>query len=354
MRIIKKIALFLALNILAAVCLQFMLSSPVQYPILYEQCKEGEYNTLILGHSFAERGLDPEQLQLEEGDRAFNMCIGGAPFHNIYYQLRDLHEAHPLKRVFLDIYWPYWTNSLYSANYIDFDFQLFRMMSPAARWEFAREELLYENYNKTCFPYKLDNHALENVKDLPRIAELKLDPRYRSGSPEILLEMNDPETSRYMGNGFFYLTGYADQLEADYKFWHFEPADISDQALEDFDRIAEYCHENGIELYCVETALLPFRLQNENHGESHDYFAQFFASRDVHYVDMNYVKYELLPRDCRNYVDTDGHMNGEMAGRHSALLREIIQSEDPDSYFEKSYQDVLAGIADYEAGKSGS
>lgn len=349
MRTIKKLLIFLLLNLLAIGTLRFLLTSPVQYPILYKECKEGQYNTLIVGHSLAEKGFHPDMLELEEGDRVFNMCIGGAPFHNIYYQIRDLHETHPLKRVYLELYWPYWTQSLYSANYIEFDQKMLAMMSAPARMEFLREERLYENYNQTFFPYKLDKTTLDTLKDAPTVARIKLDPRYRAKSPEMIMEMNDPQAVHYEGDGFFYVLQENTIEDPGYDYWIFEEEKISEDAVADFHRIADYCEAQGIELICVESALPPIRLRNENHQVSHDWFAALCAGRNLPYYDMNFVSFQKLPRTYRDYEDVDGHMIGEMAIRQATLLGEIVTAQDPDSYFEESFADVLASLDTWEA-----
>lgn len=347
MRIFKRLAVFLCANLLLSLALQFLLSAPSQQPIRYAEFERGEYNAVILGHSLAERGFAPAELQTEEGDRVFNFCIGGAPFHNLPYLLMGLQETHPLKKVYLELYWPYWTEKLYGVNYVDYDNQLLDMLPESARRAFIKEERLFENYNKTLFPYKLDSGTLNQLGNLPEALRIKTDPRYREKSPEMLSIMNDPEEFGYGGDGFVYVKDGAGYLDGDYPFRQFSERKLSREAIEDFDRIVDFCRENGIELICLESALLPIRLQNENHGESHDWFAALCRSRNVAYYDMNYVDYALLPRGAEDYSDTDGHMAVHLARRQTGLLKQILQSEEPDRFFEPDYEAVLAGMEAY-------
>ena len=133
-----------------------------------------------------------------------------------------------------------------------------------------------------------------------------------------------------------------------YDYWIFEEEKISEEAVADFHRIADYCEAQGIELVCIESALPPIRLRNENHQVSHDWFAQLCAERDLPYYDMNFVSFDRLPRTYADYEDVDGHMTGEMATKQASLLREIVTAQDPDSYFEGCFTDVLHSLDAWE------
>ena len=62
----------------------------------------------------------------------------------------------------------------------------------------------------------------------------------------------------------------------------------------------------------------------------------------------------VLPRDDSAYVDTEGHMYGELAESYSELLAQVLMEDamgtlDESRYFYNSYQDMYASmVQDYE------
>ena len=59
---------------------------------------------------------------------------------------------------------------------------------------------------------------------------------------------------------------------------------------------------------------------------------------------MNYVKKEYLGQKNSDFVDEDGHMMGEFSQKHTRVLSEILQSDDPDKFFYTDYQEVLNNL----------
>ena len=101
---------------------------------------------------------------------------------------------------------------------------------------------------------------------------------------------------------------------------------------------------DDIELVCVQSALPPYRLQNENMDDAHEYFAELCGEYDVPFYDFNYLKDEYLSRTDDDYVDLDGHMMGELADRQSAVLGQILIAENKKEFFYDNYDDVLSHL----------
>ena len=90
------------------------------------------------------------------------------------------------------------------------------------------------------------------------------------------------------------------------------------------------------------------RLQHENHDEIHEFFTDLTESRGVRLIDMNYLKFRYLPRTAEDYMDSDGHMQENLAQRQAELLKEITFADDESVYFEDNYESVLQGIEEYQ------
>jgi hypothetical protein len=94
----------------------------------------------------------------------------------------------------------------------------------------------------------------------------------------------------------------------------------------------------------VQSALPPYRVQNENMDEVHEYFTELCSEYQVPFYDLNYLKNEFLSRTDDDYVDLDGHMMGELADRQSAVLGQILISENKEAFFYDNYDDVLNNL----------
>ena len=129
---------------------------------------------------------------------------------------------------------------------------------------------------------------------------------------------------KYLGRGFRY---GLKKSGVEWPKFDFSKGNIKQENIEAFKKIAEYCKDNDIELICVQSALPPYRLQNENMDEVHEYFTELCSEYQVPFYDLNYLKDEYLSRTDDDYVDLDGHMMGELADRQSAVLGQILISE---------------------------
>lgn len=116
---------------------------------------------------------------------------------------------------------------------------------------------------------------------------------------------------------------------------------IKGENLEAFENIVDYCEKNNIELICVQSALPPSRLKNENMDDVHEYFIKLCDKYGVPFYYLNYLKSEYLSRTDDDYVDIDGHMMGELADKQSVVLSRLLLDNNKSLYFYDDYNEVL-------------
>jgi hypothetical protein len=116
---------------------------------------------------------------------------------------------------------------------------------------------------------------------------------------------------------------------------------VKQENIKAFNRIVKYCKSNDIELFCIQSALPPYRIENENLDDVHEYFTQLCKKYDTPFYDMTYLKQEYLNRTDDDYVDLDGHMLGELAERYSKVLGDVLIADDNEDYFYNDYDEVL-------------
>ena len=97
-----------------------------------------------------------------------------------------------------------------------------------------------------------------------------------------------------------------------------------------FNRIAEFCRKNGIELTVITTPVPQKTLDAfaGSYGQSHQYFKNLLEGWGLEYYNFNYMKPELMDRGMEGYWDYDGHMDGIKAQEFSTLLGRLLGSLD--------------------------
>ena len=111
----KKFILIALIVIVLSSLLIFLFGQPTAFSLKLGEFKTGNYSTVVLGHSFSTFGIDPHVYG--DGTEMFNMANPSFPFEDIPYLLKELDKHSEINRVYLETYFPFWKDSLYS----DFD-----------------------------------------------------------------------------------------------------------------------------------------------------------------------------------------------------------------------------------------
>lgn len=338
MRTFKKIAGFIIVNLIVVVSLTFMLAKPSVVKLLMKEAKNVECDTLIIGESHAVNGYNPLALSNKTGHEVFNISRGLMPLPNLSYILEEVNVDSQYKRVILDLDASYFEDD--NKGNIGTDTCLLFKLTGNRQFSYIKNILLKENYNDIFADYNAD---ASTVKQIPRNLKCKLRKSYFTGGELAIQSTYSMIVSAvgcydYASRGF--LRGIK-KSDAEYVSKYFEENNIKQENVEAFKKIVKYCKDNDIELICVQSALPPYRLQNENMDEVHEYFIELCSEYNVPFYDLNYLKNEYLSRTDDDYVDLDGHMMGELADRQSMVLGQILISENKEAFFYDNYDDVL-------------
>lgn len=341
MRTFKRIAGFVLTNLAVIVLLHLMLAQPSVLKVLLKEAKGQEFNTLIVGQSHGETGYDPYVLSDVTGDETFNLSRRLMPVVDLSYIIGEANASGQYKRVILDLDPSYWDGNHKSTFGSDTNL-LFRLTG--GRWvAYVKDILLKDNYSDAFVDYSVN---AETVKQIPKNVKGKLNWAYLTSSeasiPNTYAVIGASSWYEYVGRGFRYGIKNSGGLSLD---WNFDRKDIDPENTEAFKKMAEYCKKHGVELVCVQSALPPHRLRKENMDAVHEYFTELCGEYGVPFYDLNYLKAEYLARTDDNYVDLDGHMMGELADRQSAVLGQILISDDADAFFYDNYDDVLSHLS---------
>ena len=337
MRIFKKLLGFIIVNLIVIVSLTFTLAQPSVLKVLVKEAKNGEYNTLIVGESHGETSYDPYVISDITGSQTINLSRRLMPVVNLSYIMEEANAKGQYKRVILDLDPSYWDAD--HKGTFGTDTNLLCRLTGSRWYEYVKNILIKDNYNDTFADYYLN---ASTVNRIPQNLKCKLNTPYLTGDESSIKNtysiIGINSNFEYIGRGFRY---GLKKSGVEWPSWDFNENNIKSENLEAFRKIVVYCKDNDIELICVQSALPPYRLQNENMDEVHDYFTELCGKYDVPFYDLNYLKKEYLSRTDDDYVDLDGHMMGTLADRQSAVLGQILISENKDAFFYDNYSDVL-------------
>ena len=340
MRTFKKIAGFIIVNLIVVVSLTFMLAQPSVLKILLKEAKSEECDTLIIGESHGETSYNPYVMSDVTGDQVFNLSRRLMPVVNLSYIMEEANANDLYKRVILDLDPSYWDDD--HKGTFGSDTNLFFRLT-GSRWiDYVKNILAKDNYNDTFADYNV-NAVM--VKRIPQNLKCKLNKAYLTGEESSIQNtysiIGAVGSFEYKGRGFRY---GLKKSGVEWPSWDFNESNIKEENVEAFKKIVKYCKDNDIELICVQSALPPYRVQNENMDEVHEYFTELCSEYQVPFYDLNYLKNEFLSRTDDDYVDLDGHMMGELADRQSAVLGQILISENKEAFFYDNYDDVLNNL----------
>lgn len=340
-----RLLCFIALNIVLMIAFSYLLTQP---SILRAELKEIQgdrnYDTIVVGDSHGETAVDPEILDRELSCRSYNCARRIMPVKDIFYLMREVCYHNDPKTILYEIdpfYWSVPGISLGNDTSI-----FFSGYDSKNRWDYFLNEMLTQPFANVIADFRF---APRNVAQIPGTAWVKLQPDYIMHSeksiPLIMKALYLGEQYEYRGRGFRYGFAYSRSMNESFSFTKFKAKKVAGGNPEYFRKMAEFCRKKGIRLVCFISALPPYRLQNENENDAHDYFTSLCEKEGVEFYDLNYLKKDLLPRTDYDYVDLDGHMMGELAGRQTKVLCRILKdSRDAACMFAKSYQEVLDGL----------
>lgn len=337
MRTFRKIAGFIIVNLIVVVSLIFMLAQPSVLKILLKEAKNEKCNTLIIGESHGETSYAPYVMSDVTGEQVFNLSRRLMPVVNLSYIMEEANANGQYKRVILDLDPSYWDEDHKGTFGSDTNL-LFRLTG--SRWfDYVKNVLAKDNYNDTFADY---NFKASTIKKIPMNIKCKINKAYWKCDDtfveSIYFTTGVADNFKYKGRGFRY---GLKKSGIEWPSWDFNESNIKQENIEAFKKIVKYCKDNYIELVCVQSALPPYRLQNENMDKVHEYFTELCSEYQVPFYDLNYLKDEYLSRTDDDYVDLDGHMMGELADRQSAVLGQILISENKEAFFYDNYDDVL-------------
>lgn len=307
----------------------------INYILRQTESSEENYNQFILGASHAKCAIDPAEIEQVSDDTVLNMAIGGETIKDSYYLLQELDRKHDIDRIVLDIDYNYWFGNQGEGCFAEaFLYNQYSWTSPV-KWKYLVENTQYMDFRNAFskrFVYEYSASGIAaNIKrktsDSYKEADIySLTPQEMGG--------------HYAGKGFFEQTlpegnPVGERYVKKQIGKQNEP--INDYPVKYFEKLVAYCDKHDIDMVCVTTPITPSSMKRLGVETAYAKLTELFDKHDIPYYDLNRLKFSVLSRKDKDYVDKEGHMGAELANRYSEVLAKLLKEHWDGTLEESDY-----------------
>lgn len=256
-----------------------------------------------------------------------------------YYLLMESNRHNNVKRVIYDLDYQYWCN--YAEREFEDCFIYTWLPFSKVKIKYIADNLLTKDfrtvYSKRWAYETSPSSIMNNLK-------VKSSAAYRNYSMDAV-EIHDAG-GPYVAKGFFYRDMKMDSIvPSDIVAW--DENGISGKVLDSFEKTAQYCKKNNIELVCVTSPITPTTAVNGYSEQAGAYFTRLCEEYGVEYYDFNLLTMDTLPRTDDDFFDEEGHMLGELADRYSDILASVLLDKcDKSTAFYGTYAQLERAVCE--------
>lgn len=273
-------------------------------------------DVIILGTSNGMSDLDPDAMLEGTGKSGHNLCVGGEYPVDAYYLTKLILEKQKPETVIFELSPGYFTTEKEKGN----NYLLFYHEFPLsfAKAEYYMATMLDCDFRSPLFAF----HEYELSFELSKAK----DTLYQKLTDNYDVSYLKGTVQEYHENGFIEKYPVSVENFPGYSPTLFSEDEVKKTNMEYLDRLIQLCKENDIEFIATTMPLSAVMLvqEEESYRKAWDYFAEYFRMQGVTYYNFNREYYMNFGHELTNYVDYDGHMNGESARAFSKVFGELV------------------------------
>ena len=327
-----RIAVTLIVFILCDVLISYVLVPyGTKSEVMWWEYRQAEQlDTIIIGDSLTQRGVDPDVLDPLCGTHSLNMATNGQEAVESYLALRQAFKDHPeVKRVIYGLELSMLTKTPRAAHLSGFLTEKWKGESAAEIYGDIRYALKGDDFLSTpdsiniLFPWVKQHCYFKNV---PRNIKTRLDGL----DPGQASSINDEDWT-YIDNGFggySLVIDYNTIGQSDYmNYYH--PRKIREENMDHLLEICRLCRENGVEMIAVAPPMPEFNLfaMKDKYEEFYGQIEEELASEGVRFYNFNLAKDELFESVESDYMDWE-HLNLRGGRRLSVSMAKLLLADD--------------------------
>jgi hypothetical protein len=328
---IKCVLFIVVLAVVILVCdYLFAESGYIRFVLNDVNSSNESYDTIVLGASHTRCSIDTEYLDKYMNVNSFNMGIPGETVDDFYYVLKSVVDSgNNVKQVIVDVDYYYWMNGQ-SQNHFSKSFIYQQMKDTWVKAEYLwnnRAELDIRNVFSRRLTWKC------TIKKAKTNIALKKTKEYKNYDMSAGLDTDGYFATAggpYLGKGFCYRyrinevpgnPSYVNTMKGN------AAKSLDKTVISQFERFLDYCNDNDIKVVCVSTPITPDAFKEAQVDRASEKLKELFDSYNIKYYDFNKTLMSVLPRDDSGYVDTEGHMYGELAVKYSDVLAKVLADD---------------------------
>ena len=275
----RNFKIFICLLVCAAVLVVNAKMTDFLYPynemrVVVHKIQTADYDTLIIGNSHGQCGIDPVALEQFGGMHAINAASGNEFVIDAYYLVRLAAQSADLKTVIYEIDSAYWM--LDEAENCEL-VKVYHEFPPSKlKFRYFQDKILKSDFRTVPFEWYLYRNYLGRIDSL---REMKSSDAYKNYS----IEPFRSPVQLMQENGFIAIQRFEeDAPKADTSMtWHRE--NVKEKHLKNFKRLVDFCRENEIQLVCIMTPIpeVTFSKDQPFSADSIAYFTALCESYDV-------------------------------------------------------------------------
>lgn len=271
---------------------------------------------LIFGTSNGMSDLDPDYILEGTGLTGQNLCVGGEYPVDAYYLTKLALEKQKPKAVIFELSPGYFTTEKEKGN----NYCLFYHEFPMSM---TKVEYYFDTMLDCDFRYPL--FAFHEYSLQYELSKMK-DTVYQKTTGNYDVSYLKGQAQEYHENGFIEKYPVAVENFPSYSPTLFTAADVKQTNMDYLTRLIELCRENDVEFIATTMPLAATMLvqEEDSYRQAWDYFTEYFKEQGVPYYNFNREYYGAYGHDLANYVDYDGHMNGDSARAFSKVFGETV------------------------------
>ena len=274
------------------------------------------HDVLILGTSNGKMDLDPESMLTGTGLTGHNLCVGGEYPVDAYYLARLALETQRPQQIIFELDPGYLMTEKEPGNNETLFIHEFPLSR--AKLEYFGATLLQRDFRAALFPF-YEYSLTYTLPRAPETLQRKLARDYGTAHLQ-------GSAQAYHADGFIEKYPVAEAAFPAYTPVAFDADALVSENLEYLDRLIELCRAEDVRLVFAVMPLPERTLRDDgaNWDAAWDCFADWFAARDVEFFNFNREYYDWYSHDAANYVDYDGHMNGDSARAFSQIFGALV------------------------------
>ena len=296
----------------------------------YRNSADEDIDTLVVGTSYAQRGLAPHAIDEALGSNSFSLATPAQALYDSVEATRTAIADHHVQRVILGL----GANSLTELPWFNAQITFWQAASagqPLSTWLHYLGNMVLDEDNVGSarsllwvFPWNFSNvgHNPAHIADNVRRRLTCANPLEASAS-------TNPDW-RYVGRGHGTYDDVYDQTGLSTpEVVLDDDAPLLDSALARIAELCELCAQNDVELYVVNVAR-PAYVTLAHQGEeaqefvaSMTYLRDFVSERGATYLDFNLARPEFY-RPARDEFSDESHLNSAGSERFCHALGEVI------------------------------